>query len=69
MSILGVIACLLAGFSVTLTKKFKNNFELAFKIAGDDLMRFIVIATSGLVASTGVSGVRSSCNESEPVSQ
>lgn len=65
MSLLSVIAILLAGFSVTFTKKLKRNFELKYKVDGGDLMNYLVMVTSSLAGSTGACGVCSSYKEGE----
>lgn len=52
--LLSVIAVFLAGFSVTFTNKLTDTFAMSYKLTGGNFMN--ILATSGLVASTGLCG-------------
>lgn len=65
--LLSVIAVLLAGFSVTFTKKLTDSFAMSYKLTGGDLMNIVV--TSGLAVSTGLWGVVAATMRVKSVSQ
>lgn len=53
--ILSAIAVLLAGFSVTFTKKLNDSLSISCELTGGNLMNILV--TSGLAEFTGLCGV------------